>query len=390
MSKRRARGEGTLYRDKERGRWVGQADAGVNPATGKRRRIKVVGRPGESKADVARRLRARIEALDGSRGGPSTVGELVELWIERGMPGPKPKSESTMESLRSLAESHVLPVLGSQPLHAVTVDDIEAFLGARIHLSKSTLTKIKGVLAQSLDFGLARRYVTWNPAKVALMPAEATQKRYPRALLPAERRALINVAAEHRLGAWVVITATLALRPGEVYGLCRDAVDLEVGTLAVRRTLLRDGTLKEGTKTGPAGVRTLRMTSEVADALQAHLAHLARERLAMGSRWPAKWADLVFVSEAGTPLSDSNMRRLLARWAREAGIEGPVTPYDLRHTALTRLREMGASRDELVDIAGHTTTRMIDRHYVHRDQITVTAAADLWDREAIQGAIRGA
>jgi hypothetical protein len=40
---------------------------------------------------------------------------------------------------------------------------------------------------------------------------------------------------------------------------------------------------------------------------------------------------------------------------------------------------MGATRDQLVDIAGHATTRMIDKHYLHRDQLTVSAAADLWD-----------
>ncbi len=73
------------------------------------------------------------------------------------------------------------------------------------------------------------------------------------------------------------------------------------------------------------------------------------------------------------------MRRLVSRWAEQAEIEGTVTPYDLRHTALTRLREMGATRDQLVDIAGHMTTRMIDKHYVHRDQLTISAAADLWD-----------
>lgn len=58
---------------------------------------------------------------------------------------------------------------------------------------------------------------------------------------------------------------------------------------------------------------------------------------------------------------------------------GPVTAYDLRHTALTRLREMGATRDELADVARHSDTRMIDKHYVHRDQLTVSAAADLWN-----------
>jgi integrase len=302
---RRAKGEGTLYQD-DRGRWIGQADAGTNPKTGKRRRVKVTGRPGESRSEVAKRLRDRIAELDGSSGGPETVGELVERWMAKGMPSAKPKSLSTVAGLKSHAETHVLPVFGNQPLSAVTVDDIEGFLEARVDtLSKSTLIKLKTILKQSFDFGVARRYVSWNPARVALLPAAAGQKRYPRALLPAERRALVNVASEHRLGPWVVVTSTLALRPGEVYGLCWDVVDLDDGTLTVRRTLLRDGTIKEGTKTGTSGIRTLTMPAETIDALRLHRKNQNEERLLMGDRWPTRWADLVFVSEAGTPVSDS-------------------------------------------------------------------------------------
>lgn len=107
--------------------------------------------------------------------------------------------------------------------------------------------------------------------------------------------------------------------------------------------------------------------------------------LGRSNRWPSKWLDLVFVSEAGTPVGDSNMRRLVTRWAKDAEIEGTVTPYDLRHTALTRLRETGATRDQLVDIAGHMTTRMIDKHYLHRDQLTISAAADLWNEVGCEG-----
>jgi integrase len=115
----------------------------------------------------------------------------------------------------------------------------------------------------------------------------------------------------------------LALRPGEVSGLCWDVVDLDAGKVTIRRTMLRDGTLKEGTKTGTSGIRTLTMPGETVDALRNHRKSQAEERLLMGDRWPSKWTDLVFVSEAGTPVGDSNMRRLVTRWAKDAEIEGP-------------------------------------------------------------------
>lgn len=94
------------------------------------------------------------------------------------------------------------------------------------------------------------------------------------------------------------------------------------------------------------------MPSKTIDTLRKHRKRLNEERLLMGNTWLRKWADLVFVSENGTPLDEGDMRRHVARCAKQA------------------------------DIAGHGTTRMIDEHYVHREQLTVSAAADLWDRDA--------
>ena len=46
----------------------------------------------------------------------------------------------------------------------------------------------------------------------------------------------------------------------------------------------------------------------------------------------------------------------------------------LRHTANTLLYEKGASRDELVDLLGHWTTRIVDGHYLHGGGIVVNSA----------------
>lgn len=379
MSRKRLPGEGTIYFDKNRGTYVGQADAGTNPKTGKRRRIKVRGQVGESQSSVAKRLRQRIEELEGS-GDVRTVEDLLRKWKSRGMPGPKPKSEKTKAGLWSRTREQILPVLGPVPAGALTVDEIEDFLGARVDShSRSTLIKLRGVLRQAYDFGVGRDYVRKNPARLTVLPHDAEQKRYARDLSDEELELFLKVASDHRLGAWAVVTAHLALRPGEAYGLCWDVIDFDQGTITIRRQLKRGSppALVERTKTGV--VRALKMPSEVEGALHAHREQSEWERRVAGDRWPSEWADLVFVSEAGTPMNDSNVRRLVSRWADRAGIGDNLTPYDLRHTATTRLYERGASRDELVDLLGHKTTRMVDSHYLHRDGLVVTAAADLWD-----------
>lgn len=232
-SGRRANGEGSIFFDSHRGRWVGTVDVGVNPRTGKRRRAKVVGSEGESRSSVAVRLRARITELEmSSPSSPDTVGELVEAWLTRA--APKRKSQTTMAMTSSLIRNHIDPVLGHLRLSVVTVEDVEAFLDARAEThSKSTLVKLRTILAQAFDFGIRRRHVNWNPARVAELPPEAKATREGRALSGIEARALLNVASKHRLGAWVTAAMTLGLRPGEVSGLTWEAIDFDGGTLTV-------------------------------------------------------------------------------------------------------------------------------------------------------------
>jgi len=214
---RRAPGEGTLYQDGD-GRWYGQASASINPKTGNRRRVKITGKPGESKASVARRLKARIVELEASGpSAPETVGELVAQW--RQLSAPKRNSPSTLEGIDALIRKHIAPVFDKVKIAAVTPDDIESFLAARDYLSKSMMTKIKRILSQSWDFAMRRRYATWNPARIAETPTGLHPQRDGRALTVSEAQALLNVADHHRNGAWVTVAMTLGLRVQEASAL---------------------------------------------------------------------------------------------------------------------------------------------------------------------------
>jgi integrase len=102
----------------------------------------------------------------------------------------------------------------------------------------------------------------------------------------------------------------------------------------------------------------------------------AEEKLLMGDRWPMKWQDLVFVTQNGTPLSSANARRMVRNMAAEAGIDGRVTPYDLRHSATSLLSEVGVPPEMLADLLGHVDTRMVHRFYRHPVSPTIRVAAE--------------
>ena len=153
---RRAKGEGSVYWHEGVERWVGMADAGLNPKTGKRRRVKVTGKPGESKSSVAARLRGRIGYLEATTASaPDSVGELVDAWLWRS--APKPMSERTLAMVESMVDQPSPPVLGGVRAQALTVEDIEAWLDAKTEiLAKSSLIKLRSYLAQAFDFGIRR------------------------------------------------------------------------------------------------------------------------------------------------------------------------------------------------------------------------------------------
>lgn len=380
---RRAKGEGSLFKDSE-GRWVGMADAGVNPKTGKRRRVKVTARrlkgsKYESKSVVQSRLAARIAELEGAGpSAPATVGELVGLWRE--LAAPKRNGASTLEGIDALITKHILPVFDHARVAAVTPDDVEAFLSDRAYLSKSMQSKIKRILAQSFDFGIRRRYVNWNPARVAELPANLNPPRKGRALTVKESQRLLNVAESHRNGAWVTVAMTLGLRTQEATALSWDYVDLDRGRLEVVQafTWTKNGARLKDPKTA-GSKRTLDMPPVTIEALARHRTQQAEERLLMG--WPAEWKTLVFVSSVGTPLHPSNLRRWLAGLADEAGIEGRVVPRDLRTTAGSLLSHDGVALERIADLLGHRDIRTLQAHYRRPVAPSVDTAAGYWQKQ---------
>jgi hypothetical protein len=75
------------------------------------------------------RGRLRIEVADGQHAGTrvKTLGELLDLWIERRAASDKPISPDTVEDYRSLIAKKVKPALGSKRLHTVNARILDAF-----------------------------------------------------------------------------------------------------------------------------------------------------------------------------------------------------------------------------------------------------------------------
>jgi integrase len=195
---RRAQGEGTVYFDDSVHAWVGQGSAGVNPVSGKRRRIRV---SAPTKREAHARLRERLLELERTAGAaaPGTVGQLLDLWLNR--EAPKTMSLRTRKSVKSMVDKHLMPSMAQVKVGELRVEHFEDLLNAKRAegLARSSLVKLHSYLGQAFDAGVRRRLVGWNPARVAVVP-QALSRREGRALTTADARALLYAAERHRLG----------------------------------------------------------------------------------------------------------------------------------------------------------------------------------------------
>ena len=152
----------------------------------------------------------------------------------------------------------------------------------------------------------------------------------------------------------LVVMGFTAMRPGEVYALRWDDVELDTGTIHVRRSI-SDGQMTETTKTGAA--RTTRMNAVLLDALKTH-----RDQQQQHARPAELKSGLVFPSNKGTPRVGNSLNAALQIATEAAGIEQKVTPQVLRRSVNTLGVLAGVDRITLRAMMGHTTEEMTQRY----------------------------
>jgi integrase len=359
MAKRRGNNEGSIYKD-QRGFYRGVVTL---PDTTRR----YVSAPTRKEcADKLAELQATItEGLP--TGDTDTLGPFLVWWLGRleAKAGSGKKSVNTVDNARWAVEKWITPTLGAKRLRDLSPEDVERLLDKMAAAGRShrTIVRVKSYLGQALAVAQSRRKVSWNVARVAEMP-ETNEPTERRSLTPDQAKAILAVAEGHRLEALFVSAMMLGLRPGELTGLCWDDVDLEDGTLTVAGSLKSErGQLRLGeTKTKQS--RTVDLPQPVWTALKAHAKQQKADRLKAGSAWRNR--GLVFTTEVGTPIDPSNLRRTVKTLCEDAGVE-PVSPNELgRHTAASLLYDAGMALDEIADLLGHSSTRMLEAHYRHR------------------------
>lgn len=364
MSGKRANGEGSVYEDRANGRWVGEV-----VLDSKRRRVSA-----STKAAAAAKLREMIRKHEGGGivvDGHASLRSLVELWQRVELP-----SRQMAPNTRTRFEWHcriIVEHLGDARLRSLSADRVEAMYAALVKggagrkpFGRATLVSLRSTLSQVLRFGQRRGILDRNIAPITVIPGDAARETRRSSLTVEQAHRLWDVAASHRLGAMWRVGMFTGLRPGELAGLLWSAVDLDGETPSItisRNVQLVKGrpVLVESVKTD-GSYRTIALPPMLVPVMREHRSAQLAERLA-STRWGN--ADLVFASSTGEALNPSNVRRDLTRFCVEHDVE-PVSPNELRHTAASIMLDAGMTLEQVAAVLGHSSTRMLEKHYRHR------------------------
>jgi integrase len=176
-------------------------------------------------------------------------------------------------------------------------------------------------------------------------------------------RSLFEAVRGDRLEALYVLAVTAGLRRGELQGLKWEDVDLEAGTLQVRRTLSepKGGYIFEAPKSGKG--RQIRLTQRATEALARHRKRQLEERMKRGGLWQEH--GLVFSSTVGTPISGGNLNRAFKTTLKRAGLPKSTRFHDLRHTCATLLLRQGVNPKFVQELLGHADISLTLNVYSH-------------------------
>jgi integrase len=143
-------------------------------------------------------------------------------------------------------------------------------------------------------------------------------------------------------------------------GLKWEDVDLEAGTLQVRRTL------SNGEFTPPKTAksrRSVNLTPTAVEALKRHSKRQAQEMMRADTLYRDQ--GLVFASLVGTPLSRRNLTRSFKALLKRAGLPHNVRFHDLRHTCATLLLSQNTHPKFVQELLGHATIAITLDTYSH-------------------------
>ncbi|MFE6686025.1 tyrosine-type recombinase/integrase [Streptomyces sp. NPDC057743] len=289
--------------------------------------------------------------------------EYATKWIdERGL------AATTDELYRRLLRLHLEPTFGELDVNEISAAKVRTWRAERLTATGATTVAksyrlLKAITETAVDDELIRR----NPCRIRGGGREEADER---PIATVEQVFDLAEAIGLRWRLMILLGAFASMRPEELAELRRKDVDLDEGTIWVKRAApeLTTGKRVIGDLKSRAGKREIVLPRFVLTDLRQHLEWFAE---------PGP-EGLVFVGERGAPFRRSTFGRKYRKARKKAGLPDDFRFYDLRGTGNTLAADTGAKLKDLMVRAGHSSERaqLIYQHSKKRHQRKIASDMD--------------
>lgn len=347
MSKR-ANGDGSIFYNEAKGKWVGQITLGYDE-NGNRKRKTVYG---STKTEVKQKLKQiEIGVFTGEFVDKSniTIYQLAKQILDDDYNANIIRENTYyrhLETLRRLKDIYNIP------LQKVAEMQIKAFLLKEQNYSQSTIDKEYRLLNRTFKEAIKKSIITKSPMEDMRKPKTAQKREKTRALTIEEQNKLLSVLIKEdvKYSHQLLLSMLTGMRMGEINALTVNDINFTFKWLHVNKTITRgekgQAIMGDTAKTD-AGTRNIPITNDVMRVLN-------EIKIIIGD------SELLFTknNDGKTLLNTSEVnnafQRLLKKYdVIDSTVKGRVTVHSLRHTYATRCIESGMQPNTLKKLLGH-------------------------------------
>ena len=266
-------------------------------------------------------------------------------------------AETTADKYEGIFRRHIEPAFRGLKLTDITTEGLQRFIKEKkACLSSGSVRELKiAILVPALDYARKKKLIEDNPAKDVKVPK--LQENHKRALTNEEIDAMYKVSSKHYAGIAFIILLYSGIRRSELLALrWNDVYETEADPYI----MIQQGLVSSETK-GNILKDTKNESSKRPVAIPISLANLLadyRKTEGAGKTY------VISQRKQDKPIDPHNFNRLFRTWCNKAGIKG-ISPHSMRHTYCTLSNEVGLDNYTIMKQVGHTTSRMLERVYIH-------------------------
>lgn len=357
---KRGHGEGSIYRRKD-DRWTAE----ISLEGGKSKFLY-----GKTRKEVQEKLKTALyEQQQGTlvTGPQQKVGHFLIHWLED--VHKQSIRARTYERYEEIVRLHLVPGIGHHQLQKLSPQHLQSFYKKKLEegLSTTTVISFHNVLHKALQTAVRWNLIARNTCDLVSPPRRKRFEIQP--LSMQQIRQFLIVTHGHRLEALFILALATGMRRGELLALKWQDLDLERGTLQVRRILTRIPSklpgkgFEEAEPKTDKGRRSIVLPPFTVEALKGHQLRQLEAKLKAGPAWQDH--DYVFCTSIGTHLNPTrDVLDVFKSLLGKAGLPD-IRFHDLRHSSATMLLGMKIHPKVVQEILGHSQIAITLDIYSH-------------------------